>query len=81
MNVNDGQWHHIVGVYDGAKLCLYVDGRLDNSVEVSKSIDTNDAPVCIGGHSEKGERCWNGLIDEVRIYDYALSQNEIAALL
>jgi len=81
VNVNDGQWHHVVGIYDGTRLCLYVDGRLDNSVEVSKSIGTNDKPVYIGGHSEQAERCWNGLIDDVRIYDYALSQNEVAALL
>jgi hypothetical protein len=81
VNVNDGQWHNLVGTYDGSKLCLYVDGRLDNSVETSKSIGTNDKPVYIGGHSEQVERCWNGLIDDVRIYDYALSQNEIAALL
>lgn len=29
---------------------------------------------------EKPERCWNGLIDDVRIYSYALSQQEIKAI-
>jgi hypothetical protein len=80
VNVNDGQWHHIVGAYDGAQLCLYVDGELDSSKKTSKSIMTNNEPVCIGENSEQTGRYWNGLIDDVRIYNYALSRDEIAAL-
>ncbi|MHC4175343.1 MAG: LamG domain-containing protein, partial [Planctomycetota bacterium] len=79
VNVNDGQWHHIVGAYDGAKVCLYVDGELDGSKKTSKSIMTNNEPVCIGENSEQTGRYWNGLIDDVRIYNYALSHDEVAA--
>jgi hypothetical protein len=79
-NVNDGQWHHALGTYDGSTISLYVDGDLDVSVEAPGSIKTNDKPVYIGENSEKPGRFWNGLIDDVRVYNYALSADEIATL-
>ena len=78
--VNDGQWHHAVGVYDGDKMYIYVDGVMDVSQTASGGIDTNDQPVYIGENSEMTERFWNGLIDEVRIYNYALDEGQIRAL-
>jgi hypothetical protein len=80
VDVNDGQWHHAAGVYDGAKVCLYVDGTLDASKEASGAIRSNDQPVCIGQNSEKPKRWWNGLIDDVRIYSYGLTADEVAAI-
>jgi hypothetical protein len=37
--------------------------------------------VCIGENSERPGRYWHGLIDDIRIYSYALSQQEIKAIL
>ncbi|MHC4227933.1 MAG: LamG domain-containing protein [Planctomycetota bacterium] len=79
-NVNDGQWHHAAGTYDGSKISLYVDGALDISAEAKGSIKTNDTAVYIGGNAEKPGRFWNGLIDDVRIYSYALNADEVTAL-
>jgi hypothetical protein len=79
-NVNDGKWHHIVGVYDGSKMYLYVDGTVDTSQPASGRINTNDQPVYIGENSENTGRYWNGLIDDVRICNYALSESEIKTL-
>jgi hypothetical protein len=79
-DVNDGQWHQVVGVYDGAELRLYVDGALDVSVPATGSIATNDSPVMIGENAQVRGREWNGLIDDVRIYNYALSENEVVEL-
>jgi len=79
-DVNDGQWHHAVGVYDGQKLNLYVDGRLDVSVDVKGAININDHPVLIGENAEKPKRFWNGLIDDVRVYSYGLSADEVKAM-
>jgi hypothetical protein len=79
-DINDGQWHHAVGVFDGSKLYLYVDGRLDVSSDAPGKINVNDQPVYIGENAEQPERFWNGLIDDVRIYNYALSEAEIAAI-
>ena len=79
-DVNDGQWHHAAGVYDGQNLNLYVDGRLEVLVEVKGSININDHPVLIGENSEKPNRFWHGLIDDVRVYSYGLNADEVAAI-
>lgn len=74
VNVKDGQWHHIAGVYDGAKMYLYVDGEEDVSVDASGSINTSDYAVHI---SDVG---FDGLIDHVHVYDRGLSADEITQL-
>ena len=79
-SVNDGQWHHVAGVYDGEKMYLYIDGAVDVSQTASGAISTNNEPVYIGENSEMTGRCWNGLIDEVRVYNYGLSGDQIKAL-
>lgn len=77
-----GEWHHVCGTYDGANIRLYVDGMEDPNSPManSRGITTNGEPVYIGENSEKPGRLWNGLIDDVRIYSYALSQDDIKAL-
>lgn len=76
-NVNDESWHHIAGVYDGEKMYLYVDGELDVSVRATGSININGDELLIGENGIDSGREWNGLIDDVRIYSYALSEKEI----
>ncbi|MGA2172887.1 MAG: sugar-binding protein [Sedimentisphaerales bacterium] len=78
--VDSGQWHNVVCVYDGRKMSIYVDGNLDVSKPQTGPIATNDFPVCIGENIELTGHCWNGLIDDVRVYNYALSDSEIMAL-
>ncbi|MHC4122820.1 MAG: LamG-like jellyroll fold domain-containing protein [Planctomycetota bacterium] len=77
VNMNDGQWHHIVGTYDKATMRIYWDGAENNSFSVSGNIDTGGYPVYIGGVYGKPEYVFGGLIDDVRIYKRALSANEI----
>jgi hypothetical protein len=79
-SVNDGQWHHVVGVYNGSEVSLYIDGMLDNSSPASGSIQTNDFAVNIGGNSERTGRDWNGLIDEVCIIAGAIDADAVNAL-
>lgn len=79
-DVNDGVWHHVAGVYDGNEFRLYVDGKLDKSKSAWGNGDKNNSPVYIGENSEVLGREWNGLIDDVRIYSYALSDAEIKDL-
>ena len=80
IDANDGQWHHVAGVYDGQKICLYIDGRLDVSQPASGRIRLDDRAVLIGDNSQKPGRCWNGLIDDVRIYSYGMTPEEVAAI-
>ena len=79
-SVNDGRWHHVAGVYDGKKMILYVDGREDVSQPASGPIGTNDQPVYIGENAEVTGRFWNGLIDDVHVYNCALDQAGIEVL-
>src|SRR5208337_882891 len=76
-NVNDGQWHHVAAVYDGANLLLYVDGAVDASQPDTGSITQNSQPVCLGQNSEATYMLYNGLIDEASLYNHALTAGEI----
>ncbi len=85
--VNDGLWHHVACVFSGVgslnvtNVKLYVDGTPDSvfSSQTAQAIDTGDAgPVKIG--SDAQARFFTGVIDEVRIYDSALSSANILSL-
>ena len=78
--VPSNEWHHVVGRYDGKTLRTYIDGKLDVSREWTGGIGTNDFPVMIGDHAEVSNRFWNGQIDEIRVYDCALTIDQIKAL-
>ena len=58
---------------------LIIDGELDSSQSASGRIDSNNAPVYIGNNAERNARFWNGLIDDVRVYNYALTKEEVEA--
>ena len=71
-------WYHLVGTYNGSTLRIFVDGVESNSVDASGSY-TTDANLYIG--SQIGtDRFFNGTIDEVKIYDIALTASQIQAL-
>ena len=80
-SVNDGKWHHIAGVFDGTQLYLYIDGVLEAAKAAAKSIDISDYNLFIGENAQEPGREWNGLIEDVRIYNYALSQAEIVSVM
>lgn len=69
-------WSHLATTYDGANLRLYVNGTQVGSRPLSGLIATSSGPLRIGGNAPWGEY-FSGLIDEVRIYDRALSASEI----
>jgi hypothetical protein len=75
-SVNDGAWHHIAATWDGSYVRLYKDGELDASFAYSGTLTANSNPVEIGRRSDIG---WyfNGQIDEVKIWNYALTPEEI----
>jgi len=82
--LKDERWHHVAGTYDGERACLYIDGKLGNSKLIRGNIATNASPVVIGDNPEwsviKYDWSWNGLIDDVRIYSYAWSAEEVKDL-
>lgn len=79
-DVNDGEWHHIAGAYDGEELCLYQDGARVAGKAVHGRINRNWKQVLIGENGQTYNRFWNGLIDDVRLYGRALEAEEIRIL-
>jgi len=81
VSLNDDKWHHIVAVYNGEELYTYLDGlMLDNKGYYSEGITPNNQPVFIGSSPHiEGENA-EGIIDDVMIFDRALSEDEIVAL-
>lgn len=76
----DGQWHHVAGVYDGAKAVLYLDGQEKSSVAVSGPIAWNNLPVSFGANVAHRGRLWSGWLDDARLYARALRAEEVKAL-
>ena len=78
--VDDGKLHHFCYVYDEDKpetLVIYVDG-VKNTFNVS-GVATQDSPLWMG---QSGAGNWNytGHLAEVRVYNYALTENEVKVL-
>ena len=69
-------WVHLASTYDGSALRLYVNGTQVSSVAKSGTILTSDNPLQLGGDSIYGQY-FSGLIDEIRIYNRALTASEI----
>jgi glucose/arabinose dehydrogenase len=70
------QWTHLASTYDGTTLRLYVNGVLNSSLPRTGSLEVNGSPLRIGGDTYPGEN-FPGLIDNLRIYNRALSATEI----
>lgn len=72
--VNQGSdWHHIVGTYDGRKVRIYIDGQLDKESDLSLTVESGTINMYI---SHTGNP-WPGLMDEVKIYQSALTAFEV----
>ena len=79
-DLNDGEWHHVAGVYDGAQLYLYQDGLCADSKSLHGRINRNWSRVLIGENGQAPNRFWNGLIDDVRVYNRPLTAAEVGLL-
>ena len=71
------EWHYVAGTYDGSTLILYQDGEPIKEKAFKGNIKTNNEDFWIGGHPLNPERNFLGIIDEVYIYNRALSEAEV----
>ena len=80
--VGDGQFHHLAGTWNGSAVKLYVDGVLEGSALTSGTLVSGSAAeIVIGDHNPPNQgRRVHGLLDEVKIYNRALSASEIQAI-
>ncbi|KAI0242791.1 hypothetical protein LSAT2_011097 [Lamellibrachia satsuma] len=67
-------WHHVVYVYSGQQLTIYVDSAVANSVPISGYLVNNDVPMNVGFDDAK--YFFDGLMDELRVYTRALAPAE-----
>ena len=76
-------WHHVAGIYNGQKLMLYVDEKVVDETEFTGNLKTTPFPLCLGREAEKqdqGEfsgRMSSMVLDDVRIFDHAVSISEL----
>ena len=79
----DGEWHHLAVTYDGASKIIYLDNQPLLKVDATGMIDSGEGyNLYIGAGRDEASPTllYQGQIDEVRIYNYALTSSEIAAL-
>ena len=69
-------WTHVALTYDGSTLRLYVNGTQAATRAATGAIQTTTNPLWIGGNSPYGEY-FQGLIDDVRVYNRALTATDI----
>jgi hypothetical protein len=80
--VTDGRWRHVGFVWDGSRRHLYVDGaEVARDTGTLTPLESSDGGLHIGvGKNLNAVSFWAGLIDDVRIYNQALSADEINRL-
>jgi hypothetical protein len=72
-------WTHVAGTYDGSIARIYINGVLDASQPYTAAINTDANPLNIGLYGNPTV-FFNGLIDELEIFNRALSSEEVAAI-
>ena len=80
-NSFNGEWHHVVGTYDGAVLKTYVDGNLEGDAPHVGDIDLNALNVNIGKNPNQNDQNFIGAIDEVMIFNRDLTESHVQDLM
>lgn len=75
---NDGSWHHIVYVLDGATMYLYIDNVSKSGSSGSKAI--SNAQIALGYTKLNSVQFMDGMLDEVGVWSRALTSDEISSL-
>lgn len=79
-SINLNEWVHVVASYDGSNSKIYVNGVLNASASDTTDTSYDSVDLYIGTRAGGNTNIFNGKIDDVRIYNKALSASEVAAL-
>jgi len=71
------EWNHTALTYDGAQALIYVNGRVDIAMDVSGEVTQSDNELRIGRGEPAGY--FMGMIDDVRLYNHALTEDELVS--
>jgi len=75
-----GEWYHLAATWDGETVRIYVNGEADNGSGDShdREIGTDTRALYLGGRADTDQT--DGIIDDVRLYDRALTAAEVALI-
>ena len=81
--MDTNKWYHIAGTYDGTDVKIYVDNVLEGTTSVSADgdIDIGTQALGIGRNPEANSYGYEGLIDEVRIWNTALTIGQLGSVI
>jgi chitodextrinase len=75
-----GQWRHVVATHDGTSNKIYINGLLKKSVASVGALGTTTKPLGLGYDPIDSSGFFNGALDEVQVYNVALTDAEVLAL-
>ena len=73
------KWYHLAATYDGSKVKIYINGNLDVEAAQTATPANNAEPLTIGQRND-GDMYFQGMIDEVEIFNRALTPDEIRSI-
>ena len=73
-------WHHLAGTYDGSQLRLYIDGEVQATTASPGTISTSTYNFNIGREPVGNRYIYDGAIDDVRVYNRALTEQEVKSI-
>jgi len=82
-SLSTGTWYHVVGVYDASagSIQVYVNGSsVSTATGLNTSIYNSSAPFHVGYIADLGTSYWDGIIDELSIWNTTLSGSDITSL-
>ncbi|MBI4311288.1 MAG: hypothetical protein HY681_05835 [Chloroflexi bacterium] len=76
-SIQNNAWYHVAAVRQGTTNYLYVNGVVENSVAVAQTVSTTGRNFYIGRRDQDNSYNFGGIVDDVRLYDRALSVSQI----
>ncbi|MDO9017624.1 MAG: LamG domain-containing protein [Deltaproteobacteria bacterium] len=78
--IGDGRWHFVAATYDGSRATLYIDGASEGSETMTLATTRQELAIARLVPSDPRPLSFTGQLDDVRIYNRALTPDEIATL-
>ena len=75
-SIQDDEWHFLAGTWDGDDIVLYIDGEVEAEMPCKGELKPNNDPLFIGARGASG-RFLTGALDEIKMYNYALTKDEL----
>lgn len=73
-----GAWYHVAATYDRSEMRIYINGSLVNSATYTAPIANSGFPLGIGENTQSRGRYWDGDIDELTLWDNAITAQDVA---